>query len=389
MYLSDECDWEESHISELNNTTPKIIFGTEEGRWSEHVQLSWKVIRSGTFNRYGVRQIVNTRWNLDLFEQMLHGYHDIEIVEWLRYGWPVGRAWDAPDPQIKIHNHKGATLFPDDVDEYIKKEIGLGAMFGPFITVPWSRRVGINPLQSRSKQNSTQRRVLLDLSWPVGGVSVNSGIPAGWYIDSPLRMKYPSVDTLANRIAEIQELALIFGFDMHRAYRQLSLDPSDYSLIGMYWKGLFFFDCNSPMGLRTASIFCQRTTNAIRYIQNSKGFWLMAYQDDLNSAEPQHVAFDSFNSLRELLDSLNIDLSEQKTIWPTTCAEILGVWLDTILKIIAVTPDQIEETLQLLEQWRFKKFTTKKELQSLVGKLQFMANVLDPREYLYHNCSFS
>lgn len=144
-----------------------------------------------------------------------------------------------------------------------------------------------------------------------------------------MHMHYPSVDTLANRIDEIEELALIFGFDMHWAYRQLSLDLADYPLMGMYWKGFFFFDCNSPMGLRSASIFCQRTANSIKYIHNSNGYWLMAYQDDLNSAEPQTIAWQSFESLQNLLADIRIKLSEHKTIYPTTCAEVLGVWFDT------------------------------------------------------------
>lgn len=326
-----------------------------------------------------MRQQVNNKWNLDLLDELLTEYHDREVVEWLRFGWPVGRSWDSPDPSLyDIRNHKGAMLFQDEVDAYIKKEIGLGAMFGPFLTIPWSSRVGINPLHSRQKKNSTKRRVLLDLSWPVGGVSVNSEIPSGHYLDQPMRLRYPSVDTLANRIAEIEELALIFGVDMNRAYRQLSLDPSDYPLMGMYWKGMLFWDCNSPMGLRSASIFCQRTTNSIRYIQARKGYWIMNYQDDLNGAEPAQIAWDAFHSLYNLLRDLRIDLSEEKTIQPTTCAEVLGVWFDTELKIIAVTPDRIHETIILLESWRFKEFTTKKQLQSLIGKLQFMAKCVRP-----------
>lgn len=362
--------------SSINN--PILTFNPEEAKWSPHVQLSWRVIESGTFNRYGVRQLVSTKWNLDLLETMLIGYDDSEVVEWLRYGWPVSRPWDAPDPTLIITNHNGATQFPDEVDAYIKKEIALGAMFGPFLSIPWSKRVGINTIHSRQKKNSLRRRILLDLSWPPFDTSVNSEIPVGMYLDQPMQLKYPSVDTLANRIAAITGLALIFGFDMNRAYRQLSLDPSDYSLMGIYWKGFFFWDCNSPMGLRSASIFCQRTTNCFKFIQNKKGYWLMAYQDDLNAAEPAEIAWEAFFSLRTLLATLNIDLSEEKTIEPTTCAEILGVWFDTILKIIAVTPERVQETLCLLERWRFMRFATKKQLQSLIGKLQFMAKCVRP-----------
>lgn len=369
----------DNDTEEVVRHTPLLVYDKQEGFFSPQVQLSWRVIKSGTYNRFGLRIPVNTKWNLDLLESLLHGYEDIEVVEWLRFGWPVDRSHEQPDPILRVTNHRSAIENADIIDKYIEKEIGLGAMFGPFLAIPWSSRVGINPLQTRLKRNSlTKRRVIQNLSWPPSGGSVNEGIPVGTYLGQPMKLKYPSVDTLADRIASIDELILIYGFDMNRAYRQLNLDPSDYPLMGMYWKGFFFWDCNSPMGLRMAAIFCQRTTNSIRFIHQQNGYWLMNYQDDLNSAEPESTVWELFHSLCRLLDNLNIDLSEDKTIQPTTCAEVLGVWFDTVLKIMAVTPQRIEDTMCTLEQWRFKVFATKRELQSIVGKLQFLAKCVRP-----------
>lgn len=131
--------------------TPVLIHDGREGSFSHHVQLSWKVIESGTYNRVGLRIPVNNKWNLDLMESLLQGYEDIEVVEWLRFGWPVDRPYDQPDPILNVTNHRSAIEHPEIIDEYIKKEIELGAMFGPFLTIPWSSRVGINSLQTRLK----------------------------------------------------------------------------------------------------------------------------------------------------------------------------------------------------------------------------------------------
>lgn len=367
----------EPHVSTIAHQ-PKLIFDAREASHSWHVRTAWRVMKSGQYNRWGLRIPLPTTWNLELLESLLVDYEDKEVVEWLRFGWPIDRALDAPDPVLDVRNHRGAILHEEAVDAYLKKEIGLGATYGPFITLPYNSRVGISPLNTTSRKHSDRRRVILDLSWPVSGGSVNEAIPSGCYLDKPLKLKYPTVDTLAYRIAEIAELAMIYGYDMHRAYRQLNIDPFDYSLLGMYWKGLFFFDCNSPMGLRSAAIFCQRTTNCIKYIHNSRGFWLMAYQDDLNGAEPNSRVQEAFASLGTLLTQLRIDLSHDKTIEPTTCAEVLGVWFDTVLKIMAVTPERIKDTMTLLEVWRFRKFATKRQLQSLIGKLQFMAKCVRP-----------
>lgn len=104
----------------------------------------------------------------------------------------------------------------------------------------------------------------------------------------------------------------------------------------------------------------------------------MAYQDDLNGAELASRAQEAFDSLLKLLHELHIDLSQDKTVRPSTCAEVLGVWFDTELQIMAVTPEKIMDALNLLEQWRYKSHTTKTELQSLIGKLQFMAKCVRP-----------
>ena len=46
---------------------------------------------------------------------------------------------------------------------------------GPFDKIPFQNKVGISPLSTRPKKDSDKRRVILDLSFPMGG-AVNDGI---------------------------------------------------------------------------------------------------------------------------------------------------------------------------------------------------------------------
>lgn len=336
----------------------------------------------GTCNRFGARIPINDHWNLDLLQNLLVNYWDAEVVEWLRYGWPVNRSFHLPDPIINITNHSGAMSFPEDIDNYIAQEIAEQAMYGPFLAIPYQTRVQISPLNSRLKKSGSKRRTLLDLSWPVTGGSVNEGIPKESYLGQPCKLTYPTVDDLANRIESLTGTVKIYSVDMYKAYRQLKICPLDYPLLGMYWKGFYFFDCNSPMGLRSASLFCQRTTLSFRYIHNSMGYFLMVYLDDLTGCEEENKVYRAYDALICLMRDLKVRLSEDKICPPTTCAEVLGIWFDTILKIMAVTPQKIEETLRLLDVWRYKVFATKKEFQSLVGKLQFLAKCVRPGRVL-------
>lgn len=316
--------------------------------------------------------------NLDLLDELLYGYHDKEIVEWLRFGWPIGRPLEAPDPQPILLNHKGATLYPDHIDQYLKKEIQANATIGPFIGIPFRNRIGISPITSRPKRSNTQtRRVILDLSLPLKA-SVNDYIPKDHYLNQPFKLRYPTIDTLAKRVFDIGTQALIYRVDEERSFRQNPLDPIDYGMIGMFWKGFYFFDVNSPQGLRTGVLFCQRFTNSIRYIMNQMDFFLLNYLDDLHGCEHKSKIWQSFETLLRVLRDIRRDVAHDKTTKPTSQIEVLGIWFDVIQQIIAVAPDRVHEIMHILDKWRFKSHATKKDMQKLIGKLQFIAKCVRP-----------
>lgn len=349
-----------------------------EGINHYHIRLSWYVRSFGTFNRFGARVPVPTKINIDLLQQLLQGYEDMEVVEWLKFGWPTGRPLNCPETKSLLINHKGANLFPQHIDNYFKTEISQGATIGPLVGVPWTERVAINPLNSRSKRGSSDnRRIILDLSFPRPG-SVNDMIPKDTYLGNPYKLTYPTVDTMAQRVHELGPTCLIYRVDESRSFRQIPLDPFDYGLIGMYWKGLFFFDVNSPQGLRTGAMFCQRTTNAVRYIMNQMGYFLMNYLDDLHGCELPDRAWKSFEALLRVMRDIRRDIAHNKTTTPCQVVEVLGIWFDIVMQIIAVGPDRLSELMQLLEKWRFQTHATKKDMQRLIGKLQFVAKCIRP-----------
>jgi len=77
----------------------------------------------------------------------------------------------------------------------VSSEIGRNAVIGPFATNPFACPVGVSPLNSMPNPDTTERRIILDLSWPVA-FSVNDGIPSGIYLDQEFELVYPTVDSL-------------------------------------------------------------------------------------------------------------------------------------------------------------------------------------------------
>ena len=188
---------------------------------------------------------------MELLAQQLQGYKDAEIVEWIKYGWPTGRVPSWPEPELSNKNHKGAAEFPDQLQKYIKKEIDYAAVMGPFESIPFSDNIGISPLSTRPKKGSQDRKVILDLSFPIGK-SVNDGIPKDSYLGFTAKLTFPKTDDFAFRIFQLGPGCYMFKIDLSRYFRQIPLDPGDYSLIGYVINGKIYFDKVLPMGMRSA-----------------------------------------------------------------------------------------------------------------------------------------
>ena len=203
---------------------------------NDDVRLAETVKCLGYPNAYGAKIPLNTKWNLALFEQLLQGYHDQEVIMFLKYGWPANRVPTMPPPTISNVNHKSATDHPNFVKKYINKELQRGMLIGPFKAPPFSgNRTGVSPLSTRPKKHSSERRTIHDLSYPAGA-AVNDFTPKNTYMGKPITLSYPNVDMLAKRMYEVGEKCYMWKSDIAFAFKQVGWDPGDYELFGFVWE---------------------------------------------------------------------------------------------------------------------------------------------------------
>ena len=282
--------------------------------------------------------------------------------DYVRHGFPVSQ----------LRNHQGASSFPVAIDSYLSLEKSRNAVIGPFEQNPFSCPVALSPLNSVPKQDSMERRIIVDLSWPAG-TSVNDGISASSYLGEDILLTYPTVDSIASRIWSAGAGCLIYKRDLKRAYRQFPVDPFDYLLLGYCWKHSLYFDVVLPMGLRSAAMACQRISNAVCYICEAEGHPTLSYLDDFIGVAPPNVAWQAYERCGELLTELGLEESPSKACPPATVQTCLGVQFDTVQLTMSVTPARLQEIETLLVSWSTKKSATKTELQSLVGKLSFIS----------------
>ena len=95
--------------------------------------------------------------------------------------------------------------------------------------------MAISPLSTRPKKDSTDRRIIMDCSWPIGS-SLNDGIDKDVYMGNRIKLSYPTIDKLARRIylLSVEGLEPVFMYkeDMDGAFHQIWVDPKSVSLLG-------------------------------------------------------------------------------------------------------------------------------------------------------------
>lgn len=237
---------------------------------AKQISIHTSIYQSDVPNFMGCRIPVSSGLNIPLWRSGLVDYHDSQVCDFLEFGWPIGYV-KSDLPVTQVGNHKSALLYPESVDKYIAREVCCGTLMGPFRDNPLCVPLAIAPLQTVPKKDSTDRRVVCDLSFPEF-TSTNAGIPGDTYLGEPFQLRYPGVDDLVNIILDKGRGCLMWKRDLSRAYRQLPIDPGDSHLVSLKWRGEFYIDLAIPFGLRTGSLAMQRTTNAFVHMLSKQAF---------------------------------------------------------------------------------------------------------------------
>lgn len=128
--------------------------------------------------------------------------------------------------------------------------------------------------------------------------------------------------------------------------------------------------------MTTACLACQRTTDCITHIHNNFGFYLCNYIDDLAGAEEKEIAYEAYNRLGKTIEELGLVESPDKSVEPTEEMEFLGNLLNSRNMTIGVIPSRKVELIEEMKTWGQSHFITRRQLESIIGKLQFVCNCI-------------
>lgn len=321
------------------------------------------------------RECLRTHPDADFVTDLLH---DIEFG--VRVGYqPATRAFQTYD------NHLSARTNPGPVALEIERELDLNRKVGPFLAPPFQHFTG-SPLGAIPKKHSApvKWRIIHDLSWPAG-LSINDGIPKDLF-----SCNYDSLDRAITLLKHFGPGALMSKLDLSDAFRHVLVHDRDWELLGSTWPveidGTvvtgYFFDTFLPFGLRSSPALFLKFVDGLKFVMSSKGaspIW--NYLDDFWTCGPPSPAPHCQNSLDAMLktcDELGFKTNPEKTVRPNTNLILLGIELDSIAQESRIDQARLTETLHMLDKWSSRKHCTKRQLQSLIGKLQFICSVCRP-----------
>lgn len=341
-----------------------------ESSWStqDYIQANKIIRESGLCNARGCRIPIPTAINHNFLATFVNEYHDKEVLDFAKFGWPLSTNSDPIQSYIPS-NHASARENPKEIQKFLKKAERLNSILGPFEYSPFNPPICFSPLGAVDKKDSSSKRIIHDMSWPRDGSAVNDHIDKNSFLGDTINLHYPGVDNLVEIIKRKGVGCAIFKRDIASAYRQiLRVDPGCIHQLAFSWNHKVYHDLTKPQGCRSAALSCQRFTEFIIFIyQQLKGQSDgVVYQDDMADAEIWSNAFQAYDLMGTVLINAGIQEAVEKRTPPCTKMVFLGVLFDTLNMTISVTPERLDDIRTQLLSWKNKITCTKKEIQSLI-----------------------
>ena len=138
---------------------------------------------------------------------------------------------------------------------------------------------------------------------------------------------------------------------------------------------------------KSPSIFTQLTQAVIRILANIGHSGIVCYVDDfLIVAETHAECLETMSVLQKTLRALGFHINYKKIEGPSHHMNFLGVLLDSRNMMIELPEEKIIELKRILSNLITKDKITKRQLQSLVGKLNWSSMCLWGDVCLFADC---
>lgn len=263
----------------------------------------------------------------------------------------------------------------DIVAAKLQEEISQGRVAGPFDDPPFSPHFHISPLANIPKKTPGEYRLVLNLSYPRHGDSINSGIDR-----AHCRVTYEDFDHCLYLIHLVGTGCYAAKSDLKHAFRILPVNPDDYKHLGFMFNGKYYYDKCLVMGASTSCADFEKLSTALQFILTHHfGVGTMSHilDDFIFFAKSQEVCASYQDKFEYLCRDLNLPIKHAKTVRPCQLLELHGLLTDTLNRTVALPQDKCANAITLLEGLLDRNSVRLRDLQSVVGTLNFCCRALE------------
>ena len=317
--------------------------------------------------------IENPYVNIPRIREELRDYPNQQVVEYIAHGIEHGFdiGFRGPFTETFPKNNSSSRILETELTETINKEVERGHTAGPFVNPPFLQN-HISPLGAAVKDDGSAR-LIMDLSQPAGE-SIND------FIDrEEFPCSYVHFDVATALIRKMGRGCLLSKIDIRHAFRLLPVRPEDWPLLVYYWHGRYYVDLKLPFGSRSSpSIFTEFADLLCWILTTNYSLIVIHYADDylLLTIPCLILAQKNLEILLEVFDFLGVPVAKNKLIGPTTEAVYLGIQINTDTFEMSIPQKKRDEVLSILPKWIDRRTCKKRNLLSLIGKLQHCAKVV-------------
>ena len=278
----------------------------------------------------------------------------------------------------KCINLLSALQKPDDLDDKLAKELKLRRIVGPFLIQPLPS-LHISPLGLIPKKTPGEYHLIHHLSFPFGN-SVNSHIP-----QIATSVHHASIDDAIRLIRRTGRGCALAKTDVENAFRLTAVNPKDYDLLDVFWKDQLYYDRCLPMGCASSCKMFETFSSALEWIARHKldAQGILHILDDFLIIERDNsLCSISRSKFLKTCDELGVPIAPEKTVGQSTVLCFAGIELDTSAMEARLPSDKLEKCRFMLREF-LKRKVSLKEMQSLIGLLNFTCSVVLPgRKFL-------
>ena len=313
--------------------------------------------------------------HVDRLSFFLSGYDDSiveQLISGFQYGFPLYHEGERVSCQYE--NLQSAVQNPGVVDRKIEKEIDADRIAGPFSSPPFSP-FRVSPLGVIPKKTPGEYRLIHHLSYPRGS-SVNDFIP-----DEFSTVHYATISDAIRMIQAAGKGCYLAKTDIKNAFRIIPISPRDHNLLGIKWKGEYYYDKCMPMGCSSSCRTFELFSNALEWVTRNKlkiNNLIHMLDDFLFVAKSFKLCQQQLLLFVKLCDYLGVPIAPEKTCGPATVLSFVGIELDTIKMEARLPEDKVLKCKHLISDFLRRKKVTLREVQSLAGLLNFACSVVLP-----------